>query len=193
MVVPDFIRPEAKAALSRDFPAIPYPGLLPVEATHPGASFAALIAALQTEQVAAAFADKFGIALSGLPMMITVRGQCDARDGRIHTDSETKIVTCLLYLNEAWDAAGGRLRLLRGPDDLNDMITEVPPNFGTLVAFRRSVNSWHGHEPFVGPRRYVMFNWMATSFAARKEILKHRLSAVVKRHLTQPLREAAHV
>lgn len=186
MVVRDFIRPQAADALRRDFPDIPYPGLLPVEATHPGPSFAALIQALQGVELTSAVSRKFGIDLLGTPMMITVRGRCDARDGRIHTDSETKVVTCLLYFNDRWDAAGGRLRLLRGPNDLNDVIAEVPPDFGTLIAFRRAHNSWHGHEPFVGPRRYVMFNWMANSFAARREIMRHRLSAVVKRNFSHP-------
>ena len=192
MVVPNFIRPEAAVALKQDFPAIPYPGLLPVEATRPGPSFSTLVETLQSSELATAFSQKFGLDLLDRPMMITVRGQCDARDGRIHTDSETKVVTCLLYFNESWEESGGRLRLLRSPTDLNDVIAEVPPDFGTLIAFRRSDNSYHGHEPYVGPRRYVMFNWMATTFAARREILKHRLSAMVKRNFSQPAPEPAH-
>jgi hypothetical protein len=91
------------------------------------------------------------------------------------------MVTALLYFNETWEAAGGRLRLLRGPDDLQDMIAEVPPDSGTLIAFRRSDRSFHGHEPFVGVRRYVMINWMASTFAAKRELLRHRISATAKR------------
>jgi SM-20-related protein len=113
--------------------------------------------------------------------MITVRGRCQGKDGRIHTDSTAKLVTALLYFNESWEAKGGRLRLLRRPDDLNDIIAEVPPDSGTLVAFRRCECSFHGHEPFVGVRRYVMINWMASTFAAKRELLKHRLSATAKR------------
>ena len=63
------------------------------------------------------------------------------------------------------------------------MIAEVPPESGTLIAFRRSDKSFHGHEPFVGVRRYVMINWMASTFAARRELLRHKVSAVVKRVL----------
>jgi hypothetical protein len=62
------------------------------------------------------------------------------------------------------------------------MIAEVPPDSGTLVAFRRSDCSFHGHEPFVGVPRYVMINWMASTFAARRELLRHRISAVAKRN-----------
>jgi hypothetical protein len=180
-VVPGFVPPEQQAAIRRDFPDIAYPGLLPVEATRHGPHFAALIEELQSREVAAAFSEKFGIDLTGRATMITVRGRCAERDGRIHTDSESKVVTALLYFNESWEAGGGRLRLLRRPDDLQDMIAEVPPESGTLIAFRRSDRSFHGHEPFVGVRRYVMINRMASSFAAKRELLRHRISATAKR------------
>jgi SM-20-related protein len=182
-VVQDFVKPANAAAIRKDFPPIAFPGLLPVEATVYGPSFGAMIEELQSPAVARVFSEKFDIDLAGRSTMITVRGRCQQKDGRIHTDSMAKLVTALLYFNESWEPAGGRLRLLRRPDDLNDIIAEVPPDAGTLVAFRRSDCSFHGHEPFVGVRRYVMINWMASSFAAKRELLKHRLSAAAKRHL----------
>jgi len=172
------------AGVLDDFPAIVDPGLLPVEATQPGARFRAFIDELRSDRVARAFSEKFDVDLVGRPMMITARGRCAKRDGRIHTDSETKLVTVLIYFNERWEALGGRLRLLRSPTDLNDVIAEVPPDLGTLVAFRRAENSYHGHEPFEGVRRYVMVNWMTSGFAARKELLRHQASAQVKRALS---------
>jgi hypothetical protein len=180
-MVPDFVPPAEAAAIRDDFPKIAYPGLLPVEATHFGPRFGDLIKALQSEEVARAFSEKFDIDLAGRPTMITVRGRCQERDGRIHTDSVAKLVTALLYFNDGWEAEGGRLRLLRRADDLNDMIAEVPPLSGTLLAFRRSDCSFHGHEPFVGVRRYVMINWMASTFAAQRELLRHKISAGAKR------------
>jgi hypothetical protein len=180
-VLPGFVQPEQAAAIRKDFPNIAYAGLLPVEATTSGPRFAELIEELQSDAVATVFSEKFGIDLVGRATMITVRGRCAERDGRIHTDSESKVVTALLYFNESWEAAGGRLRLLRGPDDLQDMIAEVPPESGTLIAFRRSDKSFHGHEPYVGVRRYVMINWMASTFAAKRELLRHRISATAKR------------
>jgi SM-20-related protein len=180
-VVPGFIHPAQAEAVRQDFPDIPYPGLLPVEATQYGPRSEDLIEELQSDAVAAMFSEKFGLDLVGRPTMITVRGRCQERDGRIHTDSESKLVTALLYFNQTWEAAGGRLRLLRRPDDLEDMIAEVPPDSGTLIVFRRSDRSFHGHEPFVGVRRYVMINWMASGFATRRELLRHRISAVAKR------------
>jgi SM-20-related protein len=180
-VVRDFVPSANAEAIRADFPKIAHPGLFPVEATSYGPSFGALIQELQSEAVARAFGEKFGIDLVGCPTMVTVRGRCQERDGRIHTDSTAKLVTALLYFNEPWEAHGGRLRLLRRADDLNDIIAEVPPDSGTLIAFRRSDCSFHGHEPFVGVRRYVMINWMATTFAAKRELLRHRISAGAKR------------
>ena len=183
LVVKNFIRPEAAAKITKDFPEIAYPGLLPVEATQYGPEFRALIEELTSPAVAKAFGEKFGLDLIGQPVMVTLRGRWQEKDGRIHSDSEAKLVTALLYFNEDWEAGGGRLRLLRGPDDLNDMIAEVPPNMGTLVAFRRSDKSFHGHEPYVGVRRYVMINWMANGFAAQREIMRHKISAQAKKVL----------
>ncbi len=183
LVVPEFLEPEGLRGARTDFPKIARAGLFPLSALSYGPGFAALIEAIQGPELTAAFSRKFGLDLTGNPMMITVRGRCRKKDGRIHTDTETKIVTALLYLNEAWREDGGRLRLLRGPSDLDDAIGEVPPDGGTLIAFRRSENSWHGHEPYEGERRYVMFNWMADGAAAARELARHRASARIKRFL----------
>ena len=179
-IVRQAIRPADAADIRADFPAIADSGLLPVEATTPGPRFSQLIEELQSEEVARAFSEKFDVDLTGRPQMITVRGRCSLRDGRIHTDTESKLITVLIYFNEPWEAKGGRLRLLRSATDLNDMIGEVPPDAGTMIAFRRSDRSYHGHEPFEGVRRYVMINWMTSGFAAQRELFRHRLSARVK-------------
>ena len=179
-IVRQAIRTADAADIRTDFPAIADSGLLPVEATRPGPRFSQLIEELQSEEVARAFSEKFDVDLVGRAQMITVRGRCSLRDGRIHTDTESKLITVLIYFNEPWEAKGGRLRLLRSPTDLNDMIGEVPPDAGTMIAFRRSDRSYHGHEPFEGVRRYVMINWMTSGFAAQRELFRHRLSARVK-------------
>lgn len=181
IVVPGFLQAATAASVRADFPEIAYPGLLPVEATSPGPSFAALIRELTGREVAMAFSEKFGLDLTGRPTMVTLRGRAQEKDGRIHTDSPAKLVTALLYFNEDWEAAGGRLRLLRKKDDLGDIIAEVPPLLGTLAAFKRSDNSYHGHEPFSGVRRYVMINWMTSGLAAQRELMRHKLSAQAKK------------
>lgn len=179
-VLKDAIRRDEAAEIRADFPYIADLGLLPVAATRPGPRFRQLVADMQSDEVARAFSEKFEVDLVGRPQMITVRGRCAARDGRIHTDSVTKVVTVLLYFNEAWEATGGRLRLLRSATNLNDAIGEVAPDMGTMVAFRRSDCSYHGHEPFEGVRRYLMINWMTNDFAAQRELCRHRISARFK-------------
>lgn len=169
------------AAVADDFPKIGRPGIFPLSELEYGPAFARLIEDVRSPRLAKAVGDKFGVDLAGLPMMITVRGQAQAKDGRIHTDTEDKVVTCLLYLNDKWDNSGGRLRLLRSGDDLEDYAAEVPPNGGAFAAFKVSGKSWHGHKPFVGQRRYVMFNWVRSEAALTRQIGRHKFSARVKK------------
>lgn len=180
LVVPGFIPGPARAALARDYPEIAEPGSFPPADLRYGPAFAAFIAELEGPALRDAFARKFAIDLAGRPTMITVRGQARAGDGRIHTDTRTKLITVLIYMNESWEAAGGRLRLLRSPDDLDDVIAEVPPAAGTLLAFRVTPHSWHGHAPVTGPRRVVQLNWVVNEGVVRRERLRHGLSARVK-------------
>lgn len=190
LVVPHFVQQAAIAAIHADFPIIENAGSFPVATLTYGPGFRALLDSLTAPETRAAFAEKFGIDLNGRPTMITVRGRCGAKDGAIHTDSKSKIITALVYMNPAWEESGGRLRLLRSPDDLDDVLVEVPPMEGTLVAFRRSDNSYHGHKPFLGPRRVVQLNWVANHITAQREILRHRVSAWMKTTLRK-LRRAS--
>ncbi|KAB2851499.1 MAG: 2OG-Fe(II) oxygenase [Hyphomicrobiaceae bacterium] len=172
---------EDLAAIRHDFPAIEKPGIFPLSTLKFGPAFGKLIEEIQSPALAKVVGAKFGVDLSGLPLMITVRGRAQAKDGRIHTDTKDKVVTCLLYLNERWDEGGGRLRMLRGPDDLENYVAEIPPNGGTFAAFKVSDNSYHGHKPFVGDRRYVMFNWVRSEAALNRQINRHKLSASIKK------------
>lgn len=170
------------AGIDRDFPDINQSGVFPLSELSYGEAFAKLIDDVQSEGLEDLLGEKFGLDLSSLPLMITVRGMCHKRDGRAHTDSKDKVLTCLLYLNPgSWGGEGGRLRLLRDGKDINSTIAEVPPNGGTFVAFQRTDNSWHGHEPFEGRRRYVMFNWVRSDMALGKNLLRHKISATFKR------------
>jgi SM-20-related protein len=164
-----------------DFPAISSTGVFPLEALTYGAHFEQLIEEIRSPEIEGILEQKLDVSLRDKPLMITVRGHCHPRDGSIHTDSKDKIVTCLLYLNDsAWESTTGRLRFLRNGFDINDALAEASPVGGTLVAFKRSECSWHGHTPYEGPRRYVMFNWVASSAALAKNIGRHKLSARVK-------------
>jgi len=104
-----------------------------------------------------------------------------ARDGQIHTDSRTKLITVLIYMNNEWEAKTGRLRLLRGPDNLDDVIAEVPPDEGTMLIFKNEPNAWHGFHAFEGPRRVIQLNWVTDMGVVRREQFRHKVSAFFKR------------
>ncbi|HYP36543.1 MAG TPA: 2OG-Fe(II) oxygenase, partial [Stellaceae bacterium] len=120
VVVEEFLRRDVLAPLLADFPEIRGHGSYPVESLEYGPAFAHLVAALTGAELRCAIEEKFGIELGDRPTLLTLRGRSDGKDGRIHTDSASKIITLLLYMNPDWDHAEGRLRLLRGPDDLED-------------------------------------------------------------------------
>jgi hypothetical protein len=183
LIVPSFIRAEARAAVNADFPRIETPGSFPASELTFGPAFRSLIKSLQGPEVSKAFAEKFQIDLNDRPTMITVRGRCGTRDGHIHTDTASKIITVLVYMNSRWEQSGGCLRLLRSPHDIEDVLVEIPPTEGTLVAFRRSDNSFHGHKPFIGARRVIQLNWVTGRGIEFRELFKHRASAWLKRLL----------
>jgi hypothetical protein len=181
LIVPEFVKAEARAAIDKDYPEVARAGSFPLREVTYGPAFAKLIEEMRSEEFRNAFETKFEVDLTNRPDMITVRGRCSEKDGKIHTDSETKIITILVYMNSAWESSGGQLRLLRSGTNLEDLILEVPPTEGTLLAFRRSNNSWHGHKPFSGPRRVIQFNWVTSESVVRREQNRHRLSAWMKK------------
>jgi hypothetical protein len=183
MMVPGFVRPEAGAAIEAAFPRIDRGGSFPASVLDCDPGFTAFLEELQGPAVTRAFEEKFSIDLSGRPTMVTLRGQSRAKDGRIHTDSHTKLITALIYLNDSWDAEGGRLRLLRGPDDITDYAIEVTPERGTLLAFRCTDNAYHGHTPFVGRRLSIQLNWLTDEGVLKRELARHSVSAWSKRLL----------
>jgi hypothetical protein len=173
---------DALDAIERDFPPITKPGIFPLSELQFGKSFADLIASIESAELEAIMEEKYQLKLSDKPLMVTVRGFCRARDGKIHNDSKDKVVTCLLYLNTGeWVDEGGRLRMLYDDHDLENLIAEVPPHGGTFASFKRTENSWHGHSSYEGPRRYVMFNWMTSDTTLAKNVGRHKLSAAFKR------------
>lgn len=181
LVVPGFLQAEAVTEVTRDFPAIAKPGLFPLSVLQSGVAFRDLIGELDGPDFEAAIAESFGLPLAGKPKLFTVRGHCHRRDGSIHTDSTTKVITVLVYLNPGWEKDGGRLRVLRSATDLSDFAAEIPPVAGTLFAFRRSEKSFHGHETFEGERRAIQMNWMTDVATRDRELARHRLSAHLKR------------
>ncbi|MGH6828773.1 MAG: 2OG-Fe(II) oxygenase [Rhizomicrobium sp.] len=185
-MVPRFVRAQAMAAINADFPPVTHSGSFPLPTLRYGPAFARLVAAIEGPEFTRAVERKFGLNLEGRPTMVTARGVSAARDGQIHTDSRTKLVTVLIYMNNDWEAQTGRLRLLRRRDDLEDMIAEVPPDQGTLLIFKNAANAWHGFHPFEGPRRVIQLNWVTDKSVVWREQTRHRVSALFKRLKGKP-------
>ena len=181
LMVPRFVKPEAMGPINADYPLVAWPGSFPLPTLTYGPAFATFIAALEGPAFKRAVEQKLGVDLKGRPTMVTARGVSAARDGQIHTDSRTKLITVLIYMNNAWEAKTGRLRLLHGPDDLNAVIAEVPPDEGTMLIFKNEPNAWHGFHPFEGPRRVIQLNWVTDAGVVWREQTRHKLSAFFKR------------
>jgi SM-20-related protein len=180
VVVETFLSGESLSALIDAFPVIHGHGSYPLSTLTCPALFARLAEELEGDEMRAAIEDKFGLDLSGRPTMITLRGNSDGKDGGIHTDSASKLITVLIYMNHDWREQAGRLRLLRGPSDLGDYVAEVPPLGGTMVAFRRSETSFHGHHPHIGRRQSIQLNWVTDPAIVRRELGRHVWSARLK-------------
>ena len=184
VVVPYFVPEPALSTVVGDLPPIQKGGSFPTGGLRLGAAGSALVTELEGPRLRAAIAGKFGLQLDDAPTMVTLRGQSREKDGRIHCDSTAKRVTVLLYLNPegaSWARQDGCLRLLRGPDDIEDYAVEVPPVNGTLLAFPNGPTTFHGHKQFVGRRYVVQLNYMTTDDKARYEMRRHRISAFLKR------------
>ncbi|MDE1937169.1 2OG-Fe(II) oxygenase [Bradyrhizobium sp.] len=186
LIVKNFVDQERLKEVVADYPDVPGPGSHPPAGLKIAGHFKELIDELLGPAFQSIVEEKFNVDLTDRPTMYTVRGFCRARDGQIHTDSKTKIITVLLYMNDAsWESSTGRLRLLRNGSDLENYVTEVEPSGGTLLIFKRSDNSWHGHHPFEGKRRAIQLNWVTDQSVVDREQSRHGFTSRFKR-LLQP-------
>ena len=189
LVVPDFLTPGALAAANRDYPEITTPGNKDLEALHYGPGFRDLIDELTGPEFARHIAGKFGVNLDETVTTVTVRKFSEASDGNIHTDHWSKLITVLVYFNTDWDEQAGQLRLLRSRTDIEDYAAEVPPAGGTLLVFRRTPVSWHGHKRFVGERRMLQLNFIRNNRLARYTQQAARFSTRMMKQLARISRQ----
>lgn len=178
-VVDQSLFPEQVDGVMRDFPRIDNGGSFTLEDLQTGPAFDALIEELNGPEFRKLISEKLDLDLSTLPMIVTLRGVSRAKDGRIHTDSKSKIATILIYFNEPWTAETGKLRVLNS-ENMDDMVAEVTPNAGTLLAFRVTDNCWHGYPPFEGVRRSIQINFVADEAAVKKHHNRHGWTARFK-------------
>ena len=123
------------AELVNNFPAIESGGSFHTENLIDG-SIKNLVDELEGDDFKQILEDKFEIDLSDAQVLTTLRGYLRSKDGQIHTDSKTKVLTVLLYLNLNWNSSVGNLRLLKINNSLDNYIKEISSEFGNLVAFK---------------------------------------------------------
>lgn len=170
-------------ALLEDFPQLKGSGYLPYEQEECGESINSLIENLLDAGFVDAIGDNLEIdKLSQYPTYISISRSLKKRHGNIHTDGKSKVATALLYLNPEWSLDGnGCLRFLNRIDDYEDMVVpEIKPAYGTLVAFKRAENSFHGHLPFQGQRLVIQIAWLVSAADKERKAKRGRLSHKLK-------------
>ena len=180
LIIDNIIRPEVLSDVVGSFPAIKKRGSFPPHAVACSGLFATLMQEMQSDELRDLIGERLGMDLTNRPPMITVRGRTSEKDGEIHTDSTSKLVTVLLYLNPGWASPVGRLRLLYNNRDLVPYAAEISPEAGRCLIFKVTPNCWHGHEPFVGERRTIQLNYVSSDKVRDRELNRHRLSAFLK-------------
>ena len=175
-----FLNKEDHNRITKDFPSINKGGSFPSDSVSYGKSIQSLIDSLEGDQMRAILENKFQVDLKDKPVVSTFRGYSRMKDGKIHSDSKTKIITVLLYLNENWDESIGLLRMLKEKDNIDNYIIEIPASMGSMVAFKVTNNCWHGVIPFEGKRCSIQLNYLYTE-ALSQHNFRHKLSSFFKR------------
>ncbi len=183
LIAEGVLDPDAELALIHDFPAYRGAGFFP----HADADCGPAINALVRELTASAFADRIGALLgierlSQFPVLVTICRALNLRHGTIHTDSQSKIASALVYLNPDWvPTHAGCLRFLSSGNNIEALVApEIKPLYGTLTAFRRTDNSFHGHLPFEGERRVIQIAWLVDAAAVDRKTRRGRFSRAIK-------------
>lgn len=173
----------AREELARDFPRWRSAGYFPHRARECGPSINRLVEEISSPAFADALGERLGFpGLGSYPLLVTLCRSLNHRHGTIHTDSRSKIVTALLYLNDNWPVtSAGCLRFLGRADDIDALLApEIQPIYGTLAAFRRTDNSFHGHLPWAGERRVIQAAWLTSEEEKRRKTHRATLSRLVK-------------
>ena len=186
LIVAGLLDPARQSEVLKDFPKLPSAGSFALSGLSYGQSFRSILSELTSGRFPEALGEKLGMELSQYPTMATVRGKSRPKDGKIHADNPSKLVTLLLYLGGTDEAREGRLRLLNSPTDIDAYAEEVAPDYGTMLVFKNAPNAWHGFRSYAGERRVIQVNWVTDLQYARREEARHSLSALVKTLL--PLR-----
>jgi hypothetical protein len=184
LVAGDQLAAQARIELDQDFPRYEGAGFFPYAAEDCGPSVNRLVEEITAPAFANALGERLGIpGLAGYPTLVTICRSLNRRHGTIHTDSKSKVATALLYLNESWpDTSDGCFRFLNRIDDIDDLAApEIKPLYGTIAAFRRAENSFHGHLPYEGERRVIQIAWLTSEAEKARKTQRGKLSRLFKK------------
>ena len=175
-----FLNKQDHKKIATDFPKINKGGSFPSDSVSYGQSIQSLLDSLEGDQMRNILENKFQVDLQDKPVVSTFRGYSRMKDGKIHSDSKTKIITVLLYLNKNWDKGSGLLRMLREENNIDNYITEIPASMGSMVAFKVTNNCWHGFIPYEGKRCSIQLNYLYKEALSQHKI-RHKLSSFFKK------------
>ncbi|EIL99180.1 hypothetical protein RHOFW104T7_17470 [Rhodanobacter thiooxydans] len=175
---------EVREDLDRDFPRYASAGFFPYDPADCGPSVNVLIDNMTAPTFARAIGERLGVDhLEQYPTLVTLCRLLNKRHGTIHTDSKSKVVTALIYLNPRWpDTSDGCLRFLRSIDDIDSVVVpELAPLYGEFAVFKRCENSFHGHLPYEGERRVIQVAWLTSEEEKRRKTKRGKFSRVFKK------------
>ena len=175
-----FLNKQDHKKIATDFPKINKGGSFPSDSVSYGQSIQSLLDSLEGDQMRNILENKFQVDLQDKPVVSTFRGYSRMKDGKIHSDSKTKIITVLLYLNKNWDKGSGLLRMLREENNIDNYITEIPASMGSMVAFKVTNDCWHGFIPYEGKRCSIQLNYLYKEALSQHKI-RHKLSSFFKK------------
>jgi SM-20-related protein len=182
MIIDNILQTTSIANVVNDFPSLHNKrGNFPLSSVNCTGHFARLINELEHPELRSVIAQRFDMNLNDKPSVITLRGHTTERDGHIHTDASSKLITVLLYLNPNWTSSEGCLRLLYNKKNLEPYAAEIEPEAGRCLIFKVMPNGWHGHKVFIGERRSIQLNYVTSLKAAERHLRRHRLSAYFKK------------
>jgi hypothetical protein len=171
---------DADKSLAKEFPNLEKGGSYPSDMPGLSDKIKKLISEIESDAMKKVLSEKFQVDLSNTEVITTLRGYSRMKDGKIHSDSKSKVLTFLLYLNEEWNNEKGLLRMLKNNFDLEDFIEEIPASFGSLVVFKVTENCWHGFHPVEGKRLSMQMNYVKKESASSHKI-RHGLSSFIKK------------
>ena len=184
MVAHGQLTDDVRADLDHDFPAYVSAGFFPYIAEECGPTINTLVHDLTSAAFADAVGKRLGIDnLAQYPTLVTLCRLLNKRHGTIHTDSKSKVVTALIYLNKQWpDTSDGCLRFLHSIDDIDSIVApQLIPLYGEIAAFKRCDNSFHGHLPYEGERRVIQVAWLTSEDEKLRKTKRGKFSRAFKK------------